>query len=150
MKHLLERLGAWRRPLLRFNLLTMPLLAGILAGERLGAAPMWPQFRGPNCQGVDESGQPPVEFGPNTNFLWKLTAPPGLSSPCIWGDYIFLTAHENGKLSTLCIARREGRMLWRQPAPTEKVEEVHKASNPAIADSKMYVRTSGHLWAFGR
>lgn len=108
-------------------------IAASVLGVRLGAAPMWPQFRGPNSQGVEDRGQPPVAFGPHTNFLWKVAVPTGVSSPCLWGNSIFLTAHEAGKLSTLCIDRRDGSILWRQAAPTDKVEEVHKASNPASA-----------------
>jgi len=132
MKHLPPRL---RVPRLLFlvNILTVSLFAGILCGERLSAAPSWPQFRGPNCQGVDDSGQPPVAFGPEANLLWKVQIPPGFSSPCVWGDHIFLTAHDAGKLSTLCIARRDGKILWQRPAPTDEVEEVHKASNSASA-----------------
>lgn len=132
MKHLPAQSRVSRLPCL-VNILTLSLFAGILGGERLGAAPRWPQFRGPNCQGVDDSGRPPVVFGPGTNFLWKVQVPPGVSSPCVWGDHIFLTAYDAGQLSTLCIARRDGRILWRQPAPTDKIEEVHKASNPASA-----------------
>ncbi|MEO6182891.1 MAG: PQQ-binding-like beta-propeller repeat protein, partial [Verrucomicrobiota bacterium] len=115
------------------NILTMSWFAGILCGERAGAVSIWPQFRGPNSQGVDDSGQPPVAFGPETNLLWKVQVPSGVSSPCLWGNHIFLTAHEAGKLSTLCIDRRDGKILWRMPAPTDKVEEVHKTSNPASA-----------------
>lgn len=121
------------RLVLLFNLLTVAWCAGILFVERAGAASMWPQFRGPNSQGVEDAGEPPLVFGPQTNFLWKVQIPSGVSSPCVWGDHIFLTAHETGKLSTLCISRKDGTVLWRQLAPTDKVEEVHKASNPASA-----------------
>ena len=109
------------------------LLGTVILGAQLDAVPMWPQFRGRNSQGVDDHGQPPVAFGEGTNLLWKIELPPGVSSPCVWGDRIFLTAYEAGKLSTVCIDRRHGKLLWRQPAPTDKVEEVHKASNPASA-----------------
>jgi len=97
------------------------------------AATGWPQFRGPNCSGVSESDKPPVEFGPATNLLWKTALPPGLSSPCIWEDRIFLTALETGKLHTLCLRRRDGKMLWRQVAPAEGMEEVNPTSSPASA-----------------
>jgi len=125
----------WRTSCLlpRLNILTLVWFAGMLGGERLGATPMWPQFRGLNSQGVDDHSQPPVVFGSQTNLLWKVEVPPGVSSPCLWDQYIFLTAHEAGKLSTLGVDRRDGKILWRQPAPTDQVEEVHKASNPASA-----------------
>ena len=81
------------------------LLLILLAAGSAGAAPVlssepprWPQFRGPNSSGVAETDKPPVEFGPGTNLLWKAEVPAGLSSPCVWGDRIFLTAVEDGKL----------------------------------------------------
>ncbi len=54
--------------------------------------PIWPQFRGPNGSGhAAEDQNPPVKFGPTQNVLWKTPVPLGHSSPCIWGDHIFLT-----------------------------------------------------------
>src|SRR5213593_2250129 len=111
------------------------LLASILtAGFNLGAASSsWPQFRGPNSSGVAEKDKPPIQFSSETNLLWKTEAPSGLSSPCIAGDWIFLTGFEEGKLLALCFNRRDGKELWRQEAPPGKVPEVHKISSPAVA-----------------
>jgi outer membrane protein assembly factor BamB len=106
------------------------LLSAALA---LAAAPTWPQFRGPNCQGIAENDRPPIEFGPETNLIWKVAIPPGVSSPCIWGERLFITAFENDKLVTLGLNRRDGKVLWRQVAPTEKIEETHAQSSPASA-----------------
>ena len=55
--------------------------ATLMAGHRLDAAAVWPQFRGPNGAGVAESAQPPVEFGPATNLLWKTALPAGKPLP---------------------------------------------------------------------
>ena len=99
----------------------------------LGAAPSWPQFRGPNCAGVADGEKPPVEFGPETNLLWKVAVPTGVSSPCIWGGRVFLTALEDNKLVTLGIDRRDGKVLWRQVAPAEKIEVTHREGSPASA-----------------
>ena len=107
----------------------------LLAYTQFAAVPQWTQFRGPNCAGVAEKDKPPVEFGPTTNLLWKTELPPGASSPCVWGERIFLTALENGKLVTLGIDRRSGKVLWRQAAPAEKIEETHKAGSPAASTS---------------
>jgi outer membrane protein assembly factor BamB len=97
------------------------------------AVPSWPQFRGPNSSGVAETAKPPVEFGPNTNLLWKTAVPSGVSSPCLWDDHIFLTAAEDGKLLTLAVDRRNGKILWRQAAAAEKPRELHKANHSAAA-----------------
>lgn len=97
----------------------------------LAAEPNWPQFRGPDSSGVAEPSNPPMHFGPEAGVVWKVALPSGNSSPCLWGDRIFLTAFGEGKLETLCLRRSDGSVLWRQPAPAEKVEPTHRLGNPA-------------------
>lgn len=51
----------------------------------------WPQWRGPNFDGVAPMAAP-VEFGDDRNVKWKMPiAGRGFSTPVIWGDRIFLT-----------------------------------------------------------
>ena len=95
------------------------------------AAANWPQFRGANGLGAAEHADPPLYFGPASNVVWKIALPSGNSSPCIWGDRIFLTGYDKTKLETLCLDRRGGKILWRQAAPTEKFEPTHRLGNPA-------------------
>jgi len=107
-------------------------LALLVFSHCLQAAVSWPQFRGPNSSGVSESDKPPVDFGPRTNRLWRTQLPPGMSSPCIWSDHIFLTSSStNQKLSTLCLRRSDGKILWSQIAPAEQIEEFNPDSSPA-------------------
>ena len=105
------------------------------AEKGTAASGWWPQFRGANAQGIASDGQRlPVEFGPDT-ALWSVALPPGHSSPCIWGERIFLTGldREAQRLETLCLDRRSGEILWRRAAPAGAVEEVHPISTPANA-----------------
>lgn len=104
----------------------------------------WPMFRGSNGAGVSEKSNPPVEFGPGTNLLYKVEIPAGASSPCIWGDWVFLTALEEDKLVTLCLRRKDGKLLWKQPAPHQKLEIYHRtegspaASTPCTDGKRVY------------
>ena len=93
----------------------------------------WPQFRGSYGSGVDDSAPLISEFGPEKNLLWKTEVPGGHSSPCIWGNYIFLTGYsqKQSKLETMAIDRRDGRIIWRQAAPADAIERVHPTSSPA-------------------
>ena len=106
-------------------------LPGSVLGVLLVAASMvqaanWPQFRGPNAQGISASaGRLPAEIGPETNVIWKTALPPGHSSPAVDGDRIFLTAEKDKKLLTLGLDRVTGQILWEQAAPYEKLEEIH-------------------------
>ncbi|MEN9574977.1 MAG: hypothetical protein RL514_2832 [Verrucomicrobiota bacterium] len=90
----------------------------------------WPQFRGPDAVGAG-TGKPPVHFGPKTNMVWSTELPMGHSSPVLWGERIFLTGVDGGKLVTLALDRASGKVLWNTPAPAEKLEAAHRISNPA-------------------
>ncbi len=91
----------------------------------------WPQFRGPNSQGLATQDKPPIAFGVGTNLLWRRAVPAGLSSPCIWGNRIFLTAFESNQLFTVGIDRLTGQIIWRQAAPAERIELAHAKGSPA-------------------
>src|SRR6476619_3863351 len=81
---------------------------------RLAAEPPagahWAQFRGPNAAGVAPDGMKlPTRFGPDDHVAWKTPLPGGHSSPCVWGDRIFLTGFDPQakKLETLCLDRAD-------------------------------------------
>src|SRR5213082_2270871 len=76
------------------------------------AAENWPQFRGPNCSGVAEKAKLPVTIGPTDGVLWKAEVPWSPSSPCVWGEQIFLTTFSEGELQTRSYDRRNGQLLW--------------------------------------
>jgi outer membrane protein assembly factor BamB len=119
----------------RLTTLVIAFYGGLLQPRDTAGAtpPNWPQFRGPNCQGVADADKPPVAFGPGQALLWKTPMPSGVSSPCIWGDRIFLTAFDQDRkrLETLCVERKTGAIVWRKDAPNESIQEVHQISSPA-------------------
>lgn len=104
----------------------------------------WTRFRGPNGSGVAESGALPVEFGPETNVVWKTALPGGFSSPVISDDRIFVTALDGEDLKTIAIDRSSGAVLWQQIAPRPRQEAVDFRSHAAAAsavvvDNELYV-----------
>lgn len=108
----------------------------IVAEDASSPTAQWPQFRGPQGSGVATDGKKlPVQFGPTRGVLWKTALPPGHSSPCVWGNRIFLTGYveTEKKLETFCLARDNGKILWQQAAPATKIEKVHQISNPATS-----------------
>ena len=51
----------------------------------------WPQWRGPNFDGVAPSGNPPIEWSETKNIAWKVGIPGnGFGTPVVWGDTIFI------------------------------------------------------------
>jgi outer membrane protein assembly factor BamB len=108
----------------------------------------WSQFRGPNSSGVLDQASPPTHFGPGTNMTFAVPAPPGASSPALWGDRLFLTAFENGRLLTLCSEAKSGETLWQRIAPGEKLEifqpsEGSPASATPATDGKHLISYFG-------
>src|SRR5262245_35385807 len=97
-------------------------LASVAAAWTLhGATPAWPTFRGPNCSGVAADAHPPVKISPTNSMLWKISVPFSPSSPCIWGDQIFLTAFADGELQTRCYRRSDGALEWLRGVKAEKL-----------------------------
>jgi outer membrane protein assembly factor BamB len=119
-------------------------LLGALAAV-LGTAADWPQFRGPNASGVAEESNLPVEFGPETNVVWKTPVPLGNSSPVVVRDKIFLTGFEGDTLFTMAVDRATGRILWRRPAPRPRKQVIERPANsptsasPASDGENVYV-----------
>ncbi len=70
----------------------------------------WPQWRGPNMDGVALHGSPPVEWSEGKNIAWKIEIPgKGASTPIIWNDLIFLqTAVPFGEK----LEARQGQRDW--------------------------------------
>jgi outer membrane protein assembly factor BamB len=65
------------------------------------------------------------------------------SSPVAANGHIYLTSLEDGTVTVLKAASSAAEIVSQNPALGERV-----AATPAIADDTLYVRTSGHLYAF--
>jgi outer membrane protein assembly factor BamB len=124
----------------------MRCLTALLLASMTVAAGDWPQFRGPAGAGVGDASELPVHFGPEKSVVWRTELPPGHSSPIIYGDRIFVTAaeggkraelavgrvvDEGGKLYTICLDRRTGRILWKREAPRPRLERYQPTNSPA-------------------
>ena len=115
--------------------LLLTVLGAALCSTFASGASRWPQFRGPNGSGVADGDKPPIHFGPGTNEIFKVSAPSGLSSPCVWDDQIFLTAFEDGKLLTISYSAKDGKRLWSQAAPFDKLEGYHPTEGSPAAST---------------
>lgn len=94
------------------------------------------QFRGSNCSGVAPAGaKPPVSLLPDENLTWKTPIASGVSSPCLWGNSVFLTGYEpyDRQLITYCIDKKTGAILWEKSVFPDSIEPVHPVGSPAAA-----------------
>ncbi len=118
------------------QILTVVFCVIQFVGTAKAGLPNWPQFRGHNSSGIAAAeANPPVRFSPQENVVWKTALPSGHSSPCVWGNNIFITGFEPKQKAfhTLCIDRNTGAERWRATVQVDTVETVHELSNPANA-----------------
>ena len=77
---------------------TIRIVIAVLVSTRLMADDVadvalnqWPQWRGPNWNGVAQQADPPVTWSETENLRWKTPVDgKGWATPIIWGDRIFL------------------------------------------------------------
>ena len=127
--------------------LILASLACLVAASRSQADatgdPNWPQFRGANGSGVATTCQPPTKIVAD-QAAWTTPLPPGKSSPILWNGRMFLTGVEAGRLVTLALDAKSGKVLWKRPAPQVRLESVHAAnsaasSTPCADEHRVYV-----------
>ncbi len=105
----------------------------------------WPQFRGPGGLGIAPDNQAyPSKLDMSKNLLWKTEVPKGHSSPCIWGDRIFITARSDEVLETICMDRASGTIKWRKTVEPETMESIsstnsHASPTPVCDGKRVYV-----------
>jgi len=110
--------------------------AAVISGTAMLSA-NWPAWRGPTADGVSLEINLPVRWSPTENVRWKVPLPDrGNSTPVIWEDKVFVSqAIDDEKMRTLlCLARRDGRVLWQKGVKYEAKEETHP-DNPYCSGS---------------
>ncbi|MFV0442972.1 MAG: PQQ-binding-like beta-propeller repeat protein [Planctomycetaceae bacterium] len=119
----------------------------------------WSRFRGPNGTGVSLDSKPlPSEWSDDKNLAWKTPLPgPGLSSPILVGDHVFVTCWSGYGLSRedvgnindlqrhlVCVDRKSGSIRWNKSIPAVQPEEEYRgmfaengyASHTPVSDGK--------------
>jgi len=119
---------------MRFPLFTLICLlaSGLSAVLTTADSTSWNQFRGPKGSGVATTFKPPVEIVADQP-AWKAPVPPGKSSPVLWRGRVFLTGVEDGRLMTLALGAKSGKVLWKRLAPEVPLERVHTANSVAAS-----------------
>ncbi len=114
----------------------------------------WPQWRGPDLNGISTETNLPVKWSPEENVAWKLPMPGRSgSTPVIWKDQIFLTTANGDAIELWAVDRKKGTMQWKQPLSMggAQIYRKHNLSSPSpVTDGKaVYVMAgTGPLKAF--
>jgi outer membrane protein assembly factor BamB len=111
----------------------------------IGQAENWPQWRGPDRDGISHETNLPATWSMTKNLAW--TAPlPGMggSTPIVWGDRIFLTTEDGTDVALVCLGT-DGQPRWKTPMGAGKrrfmKDEANEASPSPSTDGR-------HVYAF--
>jgi outer membrane protein assembly factor BamB len=117
----------------------------------------WPQWRGPNRDGVARGVKVPQKWPKELKEEWKVTVGEGVSSPVVVGDKAFVFTRQKEDEIVLCFDLASGKGLWKSepyPAPYqwwagEGNFSKGPRSTPTVADGRVYVSgVSGVLSCF--
>ncbi|MDG2468587.1 MAG: PQQ-binding-like beta-propeller repeat protein [Pirellulaceae bacterium] len=118
---------------------TFFVMLAILAFAPDLQADNWPNWRGPNSNGVAQGKSFPTSWSTDKNIHWRVELPAfGSSTPAVWGDKVFITSPKKGSNVVLCL-NLEGKMLWESEVG-KTINGKHKmgsGSNPSpVTDGK--------------
>jgi outer membrane protein assembly factor BamB len=126
----------------------------------------WPQWRGPNRDGVVHGVTAPEQWPKTLTEEWTVPVGEGVASPVVVGGRVYVfTRQENDEL-VLCLDLASGKEIWRSepyPAsynggPEERNFSKGPRSTPAVAGTRVYTlgmggtlscldaRTGARLW----
>ena len=113
----------------------------------------WPQWRGPDQNGVSKARNLPASWSLKKNVVRKAALPSwSAGTPVIWGNRIFLTSpspalteaekEPGGKeLFVLCLSKEDGKELWRV-----KLDEGNQLWRKQNNTSPSPVTDGKHVW----
>ncbi len=118
----------------------LPLLLAAMSTT----AANWPQWRGPNGDGISPETNVPVKWSATENVVWVTAVPgEGHSSPVVWRDSVFLTTAmaDSKERQLLRFNTQAGKILWQRPVVTTAVESMHQenssASSTPVTDGEL-------------
>ncbi|MDP6113080.1 MAG: PQQ-binding-like beta-propeller repeat protein [Planctomycetota bacterium] len=89
--------------------LTLLILLGAVSNLD---AQNWPQWRGPDQNGISREKGFPTKWSKTENILWSVPLPGRSgSTPVVWNDQIFLTTPKSGK-NVVASYDMSGKLLW--------------------------------------
>jgi outer membrane protein assembly factor BamB len=120
------------------------------------SAENWPQWRGPQQNGISAEKGLPTKWSTEENVAWRLAMPSRSgATPIIWNNHIFLnvaTQMTTGDLELWAVDRRKGEPLWKKPlggGNNQQRKQNMSSPSPVTDGTTVWVMTgTGILKAF--
>lgn len=108
----------------------------------------WPQWRGPNRDGVIASYSSPKVWPDKLKLKWSVSVGTGHSSPVVADERVYLITRQDGHEVISCLNLSDGKRLWQDKYPT--TYPVHEAARDHGDGPKATpVLHRGRLYALG-
>ena len=93
----------------------------------------WPQFRGPNCNGISATNATlPVKFSDTERVKWSVRLGDGIGSPVVASGRVFTSAMLDEKtVGLIAFDAASGEQLWMRAWPIGDVDEIHATNSHA-------------------
>jgi outer membrane protein assembly factor BamB len=131
---------------------TACVVLGVGAAHLLPAASAlsqeWPQWRGPNRDGVVLGVTVPERWPRTLIEEWKVKVGEGVASPVVVGGHVYIFTREKDDEFVLCLDLPDGKEIWRSepyPAPykpgggeDQYTADHRPRSTPAVAGGRVY------------
>lgn len=120
----------------------------IAASVQMATTQDWPQWRGPNRDGVTSGFTAPKAWPEKLKPVWKITVGAGHSSPLVVAGKIYQHVRQDGNEVVLCLEVNTGKILWQQnyPAPYSMNMAAFGHGKGPKATPAFY---NGKLYTFG-
>jgi len=118
----------------------------VLASTLTSTAKDWPQWRGPQRDGISqETGLLKEWPADGPNLLWQVQdAGSGYSTPAVVGERLYLVSNEgDDKEFVLCLALQDGQRVWSttigKVGPNRGPQYPGARSTPTVDGTRLYV-----------
>jgi outer membrane protein assembly factor BamB len=125
----------------------------LFPGFNYGASFDWPNWRGPNHDGISRETDWSSTWPPNgPKPLWKASVGTGFSSMAVANERVYTLGNRNDTDTVYCFDAETGREIWKHSYPClldAKYYEGGPGSTPTADGARVYTLSKrGHLFCF--
>ena len=112
---------------------TLSVLFAVLFVTGVARGEDWPQFRGPNCNGLSHGKYPlPATFSATENVQWSAELGDGVGGAVVAAGRVFVPGMTGPEtISLFAFDAATGKKLWQRDWPTGQLPEIHHTNSHA-------------------